>query len=192
MCLTSKDRLLQCSVEAQKVKLSSTDSAALPRRFRTCAAPGIPLQLKEICRRGGATVAFSDLLGTQLVLSRDYGMEELYELIRDQLFDAGRPRLEPGVSAHIVFPTQEDRGRVVIRGAERPVLRPVVRRARSPGVRTGLAPLPGADPENRRADQQHTPLIYCIRIRPAPELCSGAGFSGWDQLIFTVSHRVFR
>ena len=61
-------------------------------------------------------MAFSDLLGTQLVLSRDYGMEELYELIRDQLFDAGRPRLEPGVSAHIVFPTQEDRGRVVIRG----------------------------------------------------------------------------
>ena len=61
-------------------------------------------------------MAFSDLLGTRLVLSRDYGMEELYELIRDQVFDAGRPRLEPGVSARIVFPIQEDGGRVVIRG----------------------------------------------------------------------------
>ena len=63
-------------------------------------------------------MGFSDLMGTKLVLSKNYSLEELFELIKDVNFEAGVPQMaKHGPTPWIVFPQMDRNNQVVIGGS---------------------------------------------------------------------------
>ena len=59
------------------------------------------------------------LMGTKLNLSREYTIEELFEMIRDVEFEAGRPSMAShGPTKWIVFPQLDRNNQVVIGGSK--------------------------------------------------------------------------
>ena len=55
------------------------------------------------------------LMGTKLKLSREYSLEELFEKIQNETFEAGEPSLAShGVMTYIVFPQIDRNNQVVI------------------------------------------------------------------------------
>ena len=62
-------------------------------------------------------MGFSDMLGTKLVLSKEYTIQELYECIKDVDFEAGKPELvHHGLADLIVFPQLDRNNQVQISG----------------------------------------------------------------------------
>lgn len=62
-------------------------------------------------------MGFKDMLGTKLELSKPYSIEELYELIKDVPFEAGKPEIaKHGPATLIVFPQLDRNNQVQIMG----------------------------------------------------------------------------
>lgn len=62
-------------------------------------------------------MGFGDLMGVKLKLSREYTIEELYELIKDVPFEAGKPELvNHGPAVLIAFPQLDRNNQVQILG----------------------------------------------------------------------------